>query len=171
MTESGGGPGVQSKATQRWTLVATILASGVVFLDGTVVNVALPAINRALNTGLSGLQWIIDGYVLTLAALLILGVSLGDRYLFAECHGLFCSVRRFCVGSGLTAHAASFACVRQVGRPVRTAAFYESWTIRQWPGPVSIDPVAARFEFRHRPSAHGGTIRAGTGSHRGTIDR
>jgi EmrB/QacA subfamily drug resistance transporter len=63
-----------------WVLVATILASGIVFLDSSVVNVALPAIDRQLNTGLSGLQWIVDGYVLTLAAFLILGGSLGDRY-------------------------------------------------------------------------------------------
>jgi EmrB/QacA subfamily drug resistance transporter len=68
------------KVVQRWTLVATILASGIVFLDSTVVNVALPAIGRELNMGLSGLQWIVDGYVLTLAALLILGGSLGDRF-------------------------------------------------------------------------------------------
>ncbi len=63
-----------------WTLIGMILASGVVFLDGTVVNVALPAIDRSLAAGLSGLQWIVDGYALTLAALLILGGSLGDRY-------------------------------------------------------------------------------------------
>jgi MFS family permease len=69
-----------SATVQRWTLVATILASGIVFLDGTVVNVALPTIGRELGAGLSGLQWIVDGYVLTLAALLILGGSLGDRY-------------------------------------------------------------------------------------------
>ncbi len=69
-----------SQAVKRWTLVATILASGIVFLDGTVVNVALPAIDRELSVGLSGLQWVVDGYVLTLAALLILGGSLGDRF-------------------------------------------------------------------------------------------
>jgi EmrB/QacA subfamily drug resistance transporter len=80
VTEAGGGLGAQSRTVRRWTLVATILGSGVVFLDSTVVNVALPAIGRNLNTGLSGLQWIVDGYVLTLAALLILGGSLGDRY-------------------------------------------------------------------------------------------
>lgn len=65
---------------KRGTLVAMILASGVVFLDGTVVNVALPAIGRDLHVGLSGLQWIVDGYALTLAALLIVGGSLGDHY-------------------------------------------------------------------------------------------
>jgi EmrB/QacA subfamily drug resistance transporter len=57
-----------------------ILATGIIFLDSTVVNVALPTIDRELDAGLSGLQWIVDGYVLTLAALLILGGSLGDRY-------------------------------------------------------------------------------------------
>ncbi len=57
-----------------------VLASGIVFLDGTVVNVALPAIDRNLHAGLSGLQWIVDGYLVTLAALLIMGGALGDRY-------------------------------------------------------------------------------------------
>lgn len=65
---------------KRGTLIAMILASGVVFLDGTVVNVALPAIGRELAIGLSGLQWIVAGYALTLAALLIVGGSLGDHY-------------------------------------------------------------------------------------------
>ena len=67
-------------AARRWTLIAMILASGIVFLDGTVVNVALPTIDRALGAGLSGLQWIVNGYTLTLAAFLILGGSLGDHY-------------------------------------------------------------------------------------------
>jgi EmrB/QacA subfamily drug resistance transporter len=65
---------------QRTTLVAMILCSGIVFLQSTVVNVALPSLGRELDTGLSGLQWIVDGYILTLAALLIPGGSLGDRY-------------------------------------------------------------------------------------------
>jgi MFS family permease len=51
------------------TLVATILGSGIIFLDGTVVNVALPAIDRQLNAGLSELQWVVDSYILALAAL------------------------------------------------------------------------------------------------------
>lgn len=57
-----------------------ILASGIVFLDGTVVNVALPAIDRSLDAGLAGLQWIVNGYALTLSTLLILGGALGDHY-------------------------------------------------------------------------------------------
>ena len=69
-----------SREAKRWTIVGMILASGIVFLDGTVVNVALPAIDRSLAAGLSGLQWVIDGYALSIAALLLLGGSLGDRY-------------------------------------------------------------------------------------------
>jgi EmrB/QacA subfamily drug resistance transporter len=65
---------------RRWTLIAMILASGIVFLDGSVVNVALPAIDRNLGAGLTGLQWIVNGYTLTLSAFLILGGSLGDHY-------------------------------------------------------------------------------------------
>ncbi len=70
----------RTAAAQRWTLITAILASGAVFLSGSVVNVALPAIGAALETGLSGLQWVIDGYSLTLASLLILGGALGDRF-------------------------------------------------------------------------------------------
>ncbi len=66
--------------TKRGTLVAMILASGIAFLDGAVINVALPAIGRDLRVGLSGLQWIVDGYALTLASLLIVGGSLGDHF-------------------------------------------------------------------------------------------
>ena len=64
----------------RWVIFAAILGSGIAFLDGTVVNVALPAIQRDLGGGLSGLQWTLDGYLLTLSALLLLGGALGDEY-------------------------------------------------------------------------------------------
>ena len=67
-------------AAGRWVLAATVLGSGMAFLDGTVVNVALPAIGRDLDAGLSGLQWTLDAYLLTLGALLLLGGALGDRY-------------------------------------------------------------------------------------------
>jgi EmrB/QacA subfamily drug resistance transporter len=65
---------------KKWVLIATILASGVVFLSGSVVNVALPKIASGLNTGLSGLQWVVDGYLLTLSSLIILGGALGDQF-------------------------------------------------------------------------------------------
>src|SRR6478609_9890177 len=65
---------------QRLTLIATILGSTVVFLDGTVVNVALPAISDGLNVGLAGQQWVVEAYTLALVALLLVGGSLGDQF-------------------------------------------------------------------------------------------
>ncbi len=67
-------------AAGRWVLAVTVLGSGLAFLDGTVVNVALPAIGRDLDATTSSLQWILNGYLLTLASLILLGGSLGDRY-------------------------------------------------------------------------------------------
>ncbi|HEX7245436.1 MAG TPA: MFS transporter [Solirubrobacterales bacterium] len=64
---------------QRLTLVATILGSTVVFLDSTVVNVALPPIAEGLDAGLAGQQWVVEAYMLTLVSLLLVGGSLGDQ--------------------------------------------------------------------------------------------
>lgn len=66
--------------TRRLTLLATILGSTVVFLDATVVNVALPALSRDLNAGLAGQQWVVEAYLLALVSLLLVGGSLGDRF-------------------------------------------------------------------------------------------
>jgi EmrB/QacA subfamily drug resistance transporter len=63
----------------RWVLAATVLGSGMAFLDGTVVNVALPAIGEDLDASVVGLQWTVNAYLVTLSALLLLGGSLGDR--------------------------------------------------------------------------------------------
>ncbi len=65
---------------QRLTLIATILGSTVVFLDGTVVNVALPAISDGLDVGLAGQQWVVEAYTLALVSLLLVGGSLGDQF-------------------------------------------------------------------------------------------
>jgi EmrB/QacA subfamily drug resistance transporter len=64
----------------RWVLLATVLASGMAMLDATAVNVALPAIGADLGSSLAGLQWTLSGYTLALAALILLGGALGDRY-------------------------------------------------------------------------------------------
>lgn len=64
----------------RWVLGATVLGSGMAFLDSTVVNVALPAIGRDLDADVAGLQWIVTGYLVTLASLILLGGSLGDHF-------------------------------------------------------------------------------------------
>ncbi len=65
---------------QRLTLVAAILGSGVATIDGTIVNVALPSIERDLGGGLPAQQWVSNGYLLTLASLILIGGSLGDIY-------------------------------------------------------------------------------------------
>ena len=62
------------------TLVATILGSTIVFLDATVVNVALPAISDDLGAGLADQQWIVEAYLLALVSLLLVGGSLGDQF-------------------------------------------------------------------------------------------
>jgi EmrB/QacA subfamily drug resistance transporter len=64
----------------RWILFATVLGSGIAFLDATVVNVALPAIGEDLDAGVAGLQWTVNGYAVTLAALILLSGALGDRF-------------------------------------------------------------------------------------------
>jgi EmrB/QacA subfamily drug resistance transporter len=66
-------------ARARWVLAATAMGSGMAFLDGTVVNVALPAMGEDLNADVAGLQWIVNGYMLMLASLILLSGSLGDR--------------------------------------------------------------------------------------------
>jgi EmrB/QacA subfamily drug resistance transporter len=68
------------QTAQRWTLVAAVLGSSMAFLDGTVVNVALPAIQRDLQATASQAQWVIESYALFLAALLLVGGALGDRF-------------------------------------------------------------------------------------------
>ncbi|QVJ02750.1 MFS transporter [Nocardiopsis eucommiae] len=82
----------------RWMLTATVLGSGMAFLDSTVVTVALPAIQGDLNTGLAGLQWIVNGYMVTLSALILLSGSLSDR---------FGRVRLFMVGVAVFALASA----------------------------------------------------------------
>lgn len=66
--------------SQGWTLVASILASSLSFVDGSVVNVALPAIGADLEAPASGLQWIVNAYLLPLSALLLLGGAAGDKF-------------------------------------------------------------------------------------------
>jgi EmrB/QacA subfamily drug resistance transporter len=63
-----------------WILAATILGSSMAFIDGTVVNVALPALQSALHATLAEVQWVVEAYALFLAALLLIGGSLGDLY-------------------------------------------------------------------------------------------
>lgn len=63
-----------------WVLAATVLGSALTFIDTTVVSIALPAVGAELGAGSAGLTWVVNGYTLSLAALVLLGGSLGDRY-------------------------------------------------------------------------------------------
>lgn len=74
-------PGLAYKTrTGRWVIAATVLGSGIAALDATVVGIALPAIGKDFHATVASLQWIVDGYTLTLAGLLLLGGALGDSY-------------------------------------------------------------------------------------------
>jgi EmrB/QacA subfamily drug resistance transporter len=84
----------------RWTLAASVLASSLSFVDGSVLNVALPAIRASFGAGAADVQWVVNAYLLPLSALLLLGGALGDHY----------GRRRLLViGTGLFA-AASLVC-------------------------------------------------------------
>jgi EmrB/QacA subfamily drug resistance transporter len=69
-----------SKASGPWVLAATILGSSMAFIDGTAVNIALPALQANLNATVVDVQWVVESYALFLAALLLVGGSMGDRY-------------------------------------------------------------------------------------------
>src|ERR1700683_5158228 len=83
-----------------WILAATILGSSMVFIDGTVVNVALPALQSALHATLADVQWVVESYALFLATLLLVGGSLGDLYgrrkIFAAGVVIFSSASAWC---------------------------------------------------------------------------
>ena len=70
----------QTAASNNWILVTCILASSLSFIDGSVINVGLPAIAKSFNAGSADLQWVINGYLLPLGALLLLGGAAGDRF-------------------------------------------------------------------------------------------
>jgi MFS family permease len=75
-----GGKAERQAADPRWTLAATILASSLSFVDGSVLNVALPAIRSSYQAGAADVQWVVNAYLLPLSALLLLGGALGDHY-------------------------------------------------------------------------------------------
>lgn len=69
-----------SKRIERWTLIATIIASSMAFIDGTVVNVALPVLQQDLDASVTDVQWIVEAFTLFLSSLMLVGGALGDRY-------------------------------------------------------------------------------------------
>jgi EmrB/QacA subfamily drug resistance transporter len=90
-------------AAARWALLVTVLGSGMGFLDATVVNVALPRIGRDLGASVSDLQWVLDGYLITLGALMLTGGALGDlrgrRRVFVFGVSWFCAASALCAAA------------------------------------------------------------------------
>src|SRR5213082_1096633 len=65
---------------KRWTLIAVCVTTFMLLVDITIVNVALPSVQRSLHASLTGLQWVVDAYAITLAALILTAGALADRY-------------------------------------------------------------------------------------------
>jgi EmrB/QacA subfamily drug resistance transporter len=106
-------------ASRRWTLVAAVLGSSLAFMDGTVVNVALPAIQRDLDATVSDVQWIMESYTLVLAALLLVGGALGDHYgrrrLFVIGISLFAIASIGCAMSGSALQLIAARAIQGIG--------------------------------------------------------
>ncbi len=130
---------------QRLTLIATILGSTVVFLDGTVVNVALPAISGDLDAGLAGQQWVVEAYLLTMVSLLLVGGSLGDQF----------GRRRMYVAGLLAFGATSALCAVAPSDEFLVAARGLQGIAGALLVPGSLAIVAATFEGEERGRAVG----------------
>src|SRR6266498_640932 len=134
-----------SKSRGRWILAATILASSMAFIDGTVVNVALPALQSSLNATAVDLQWVIEAYSLLLSAFLLIGGSLGDHY----------GRRRiFLIGIAVFA-SASAACgfAATIGQLITFRAFQGFGAALLIPGSLAI--ISSSFSEKERGRAIG----------------
>ena len=136
---------VLKSAAGRWVLAIAVLGSGMAFLDGTVVNVALPDIGRDLNATTSSLQWILTGYQLTLASLILLGGSLGDRY----------GRRRVFVWGAILFTAASLLCALAPTVETLIAARLIQGVGGALLTPGSLAMIEASFRTQDRPRAIG----------------
>lgn len=129
----------------RWVIAATVLGSGVAFLDGTVVNVALPAIGRDLHTDVAGLQWTLDAYLVTLTALLLFGGALGDRL----------GRKRVFIGGLVAFTAASIGCAAAPNALVLSLARAVQGAGGAFLVPGSLAIIAATFAESDRARAIG----------------
>ena len=132
-------------ATKRWVLAAAICGSSMAFVDGTVVNVALPAIQRELNATAFEAQWVVESYGLFLAALLLVGGSLGDR---------FGRRRIFAIGVALFA-AASVGCAlsSEIRQLIAARAVQGVGAALLVPGSLTL--ISASFPEKERGRAIG----------------
>lgn len=126
----------------KWVLAATILASSMAFIDGTVVNVALPALQTDLNASVPDVQWVIEAYALFLAALLLVGGSLGD---------LYGRRRVFLIGVGIFAAASAWCgVVGSIGQLIMARAVQGIGAALLVPGSLAIISSSFREEERGR---------------------
>jgi EmrB/QacA subfamily drug resistance transporter len=132
-------------AKGRWVLAVAVLGSGMAFLDGTIVNVALPTIGRDLGASTSALQWILSGYLLTLASLILLGGSLGDRL----------GRRRVFVAGAVLFSAASVLCALAPNVGTLIAARLVQGVGGALLTPGSLALIEASFRREDRPRAIG----------------
>src|SRR5438045_4367576 len=128
-----------------WVLAATILASSMAFIDGTVVNVALPALQRSLGATVVGVQWVVESYGLFLGALILVGGTLGD---------LFGRRRVFLAGVGVFA-LASIGCglAQSIRELVIARSVQGIGAALLTPGSLSI--ISACFDAKSRGKAIG----------------
>jgi EmrB/QacA subfamily drug resistance transporter len=149
-------PAADVAASKRLVLLASILGSSAVFLDGTLVNVALPAIRAGLHAGLAAQQWILDAYLLTLGALMLVGGSLGDllgrRFIFevgvagfglfsllcaaAPTVGLLCAARALQGAAGALLVPGTLALIMETFQQEERSAAIGSWTA--WTGIATV---------------------------------
>ncbi len=132
-------------SSRRWTLLAAIIGSGLAFIDGTVVNVALPAIQHDLNASTADAQWVMESYALFLASLLLVGGALGDR---------FGRRRMFMLGVTLFV-AASIGCALSgdVNRLIATRALQGIGAALLVPGSLAL--ISATYPQAERGAAIG----------------
>ncbi len=134
-----------SSAPGRWAIVATVMGSGIAAIDSTVVGIALPALGRDFAAPLATLQWVVTGYMLTLAAFLLLGGALGDRFGRARVFSI--GVAWFAVASALCglAPSAGWLIAARVLQGVGAALL----------APASLAILQASFRPEDRPRAIG----------------
>src|SRR6184192_800355 len=102
-----------------WVLAVTILGSSLAFIDGTVVNVALPALQKNLHASVVDIQWVVEGYGLFLSALILIGGALGDsvgrRFMFLLGTGVFAAASIACGLSSNISELIIARCVQGIG--------------------------------------------------------
>ena len=142
---SGRAAAACSKTRGRWILAATILASSMAFIDGTVVNVALPALQTTLNATAADVQWVIESYALLLSALLLIGGSLGDH--FGRRRVFLLGVMIFAAASGLCGFAGN------IGQLIAARALQGFGAALLVPGSLAI--ISNSFSEQERGRAIG----------------